>query len=74
LEIEKRKAEGLQAPIYESEYDDDVSNRNQQYIPMPNMHKGRSQIFKGKEYNEIELLYSTKKKIHINKTISNQNL
>ncbi len=43
-------------------------------MPLPNLHKGRSQIFKGKDYNEIELLYSTKKKYHINKTISNANL
>jgi hypothetical protein len=41
---------------------------------MPNMNKGRSQIFRGKEFNEIELLYSTKKKVTINRTISNANL
>ncbi len=41
-------------------------------VPVLNniMHKGRSYIYKGKEFNEIELLYSSSKKQNINRTIT----
>jgi hypothetical protein len=38
------------------------------------LQKGNSIIFKGKEFNEIELLYQVNKKRNINKTVSRINL